>query len=524
MTIERGQSPGAPIAAAALPDTSLSRRTAIGAGWLIAFRMFTRTLGVISTLVLARVLIPADFGLVAIATTFSAAVEALSQIGVQDALLRRKEEDQSLFATAFTLQAMRGLLTGTIVALSATTVAHWFKEPRLVDVLLVLAAVCVLSGLENVGIVEFRRSLRYHYQFMLQAVPRIAGVCTTITAAFLLRSYWALLAGMTVAVITRLFTSYALHPFRPRIALADWRKLAGFSFWLWLTSLASLIWDRCDPFILGPSLGPGKLGLYLLAFEMATLPLTELIQPAADVLFAAFSAAHKEGTDPIVLALPVATTLLLVVTPMAIGISAGAGYVVAALLGSKWQSAQPLIYSLAFLCVFSPFPWIISSALLARGFVRSNFTANIVSSIMKVTILTATVAVAKTMGQIAVASVGIMGLEAAIFVTVLMRAGSPGFRGLSGTLLRIAVASAASLLAASASGLAWNTVSMAAGSALLIGGLLGFSILLVFTFVEAGCWFLAGRPAGPEDRLLSIATGLASPIWKRISTYAVPGR
>ncbi len=495
---------------------SLSRRTAVGAGWLVAFRMFTRTLGVISTLVLARVLIPADFGLVAMATTFSAAVDSLSQIGVQDALLRRPEDDRSLFDTAFTLQVLRALVTGSIIALSSTVVAHWFNEPRLVPVLLVLAAISAANGLENVGIVEFRRSLRYHNQFTLQAVPRLAGVCTTISMAFVLRSYWALLCGMTVSTAVRLITSYALHPFRPKLAIADWRKLAGFSFWLWLTSLACLVWDRCDPFILGPVVGTAQLGVYLLAFEVATLPLTELVQPAADVLFAGFSAANKEGTNPVALALSVAMTLLLVVAPMAIGISAGAGYVVAAMLGAKWQAAQPLIYVLAFISVFSPFPWVCTSAMMAKGFVRSNFVANVIASSTKVTILTLVTALSGTLAHIAFAAVAVMGLEATIFVAALSRSGFVGFHKVAGPLLRIVVASVAALAVARVTGLAWQPIQMATAPALFYGSILGALIAGVFVAVDLGCWFAAGRPDGPESRLIDVGAGFLRPLGGRL--------
>lgn len=503
-----------------VPLASLSRRTAIGAGWLVAFRMFTRTLGVISTLVLAHMLIPADFGLIAMATTFAAAVDALSQIGVQDALLRRPEDDRSLFDTAYTLQVLRGLVTGSIIALCSTTVADWFNEPRLVPVLLVLAATSVASSLENVGVVEFRRSLRYHYQFLLQVVPRIAGVCTTISMAFLLHSYWALLAGIGVGVTVRLVTSYALHPYRPKFALADWRKLAGFSLWLWFESLAYLVWDRCDPFILGPELGTAKLGVYLLAGEVATLPLTELVLPAADVLFAAFSAADKQGTNPISLALSVATALLLIVAPLAIGISAAAGYVVAAVLGTKWQAAQALIYVLAFLCVFSPFAWVSSTALRARGFVRSNFVARSVAAVAKVSILTATMAFIPTLPHIAVAGVVSGALESGIFVIALARVGHVGFGKIRGTLLRVALASLAALLAAHFTGLAWQPVQLATGPALLWGSLLGGSVVLVFAAVVGGLWLLADRPQAPEARLCNVGKSILGPLLSRISIGA----
>ena len=348
-------------------------------------------------------------------------------------------------------------------------------------------------------------------------MPRIAGVCTTISMAFVLRSYWALLCGMAVSTAVRLITSYALHPFRPKLAIADWRKLAGFSFWLWLTSLACLVWDRCDPFILGPVLGTAQLGVYLLAFEVATLPLTELVQPAADVLFAGFSAANKEGTDPIALALSVAVTLLLIVAPMAIGISAGAGYVVAAMLGAKWQAAQPLIYILAFICIFSPFPWVCTSALMAKGFVRSNFIANIIASSMKVTILTLVTALAGTLVHIAIAGVVVMGLEATIFVIMLARSGIVGINKVTGPLL-LSRSRVSPLAAARFTGLAWQPVHVATVPALFYGAILGALVLGVFGAADLGCWFLAGKPDGPESRLIDVSAGFLRPLAKRFTT------
>ena len=75
---------------------SVTHRTIVGAGWMVGFRVFTRVAGLGSTLVLARLLVPADFGLLAMATTFSAAVEALSVLGIQDALVRDQERSVDL--------------------------------------------------------------------------------------------------------------------------------------------------------------------------------------------------------------------------------------------------------------------------------------------------------------------------------------------------------------------------------------------------------------------------------------------
>ena len=82
----------------------------VGAGWMILWRVATRLLGFVSTLILARVLVPADFGLVAIAMTYLSAFDALSIFGLQDAIIRAPDHDRTMLDTAFTLSVLRGLL------------------------------------------------------------------------------------------------------------------------------------------------------------------------------------------------------------------------------------------------------------------------------------------------------------------------------------------------------------------------------------------------------------------------------
>ena len=139
--------------------------------------------------------------------------------------------------------------------------------------------------------------MQFGVQFQLLSLPRLIQVAATITFALVLRSYWALLAGMIVRAFARVTVSYMFHPHRPRFRLQGWRELAGFSFWTWATALAIMVWNRCDPFILGPALGPTNLGLYLLALELGTLPVTELIQPVADALFVGFASAQHDGVS-----------------------------------------------------------------------------------------------------------------------------------------------------------------------------------------------------------------------------------
>jgi lipopolysaccharide exporter len=486
-------------------QSSLTRKTIVGAAWLLLWRIVTRSLGFVSTLILARLLLPSDFGLVAMATTFSYGIEAVSQLGLQEALVRRREEGLDLHHTAFTMQVGRALTTGLMIAAAAPAAGWWFSEPRLVTVVLVLAGQTVLNGLENVGIVEYRRVMRFDVQFRLMSVPRLAGFVTTVGCALAWRSYWALLAGMLVYSAVRVAMSYWLHPFRPRLHLARWRELAGFSFWTWATAVASLVWDRCDPFVLGPSFGQAKLGLYLMAMQIAWLPLTELVVPAAEVLFAAFSRAQKDGDSSLHYAPEVAGIVLLGVAPVVLSVSAASGPLVEVLLGPKWVEAWPIVAVLSWAGVFSPFSYICSMALVANGYVQRNFIGNVVVSSVKLVALLAAISLTSDPIVIGAVTAACVAVESVMFLTVLHGKGLMRLRQAAGSLARVMLATGFAAAIVNWSGLGWHSGGGSTGVDLTRGFLIGGISIGVFGLVVLLSWQVAGRPEGAEKRLLRMA-------------------
>ena len=98
-------------------DASLLTRIARGAGWVIAWRLGIRILGLISTLVLVRLLAPEDFGLIALATGFAQTIEGMMAIGADEAVIRERNPGRDIYDTAFTLNLLRGIAVAALVAL-----------------------------------------------------------------------------------------------------------------------------------------------------------------------------------------------------------------------------------------------------------------------------------------------------------------------------------------------------------------------------------------------------------------------
>src|SRR3954462_12157663 len=119
-------------------SASILAKTARGAGWVVAWRMITRTLGPPRPPGLVRLLAPADFGLVALATSFSVAIEAFSWIGTEEGVIRHQAPTAEVYDTAFTIALLRGSLVGLAIAAAAYPGAAFFGEPRLAGVLFAL--------------------------------------------------------------------------------------------------------------------------------------------------------------------------------------------------------------------------------------------------------------------------------------------------------------------------------------------------------------------------------------------------
>jgi len=199
--------------------SNLGKRMAKGALWTVLMRLTLRSIGVVSTIVLARLLVPADFGLVILASMLIGLVELASEFEFATFLIREQGIDRSYYDTAWTLSVLRGSLVAVVLVACSSAAADFFAEPRLQNVLYVLSLASLISGLANIGIVDFQKSLNFDRDFRLTVQTKLVSFVITVLLAILLRDYWALVIGVLSGRFAALLFSYTMHPYRPRISL-----------------------------------------------------------------------------------------------------------------------------------------------------------------------------------------------------------------------------------------------------------------------------------------------------------------
>jgi O-antigen/teichoic acid export membrane protein len=319
-----------------------------GAAWMVAYRLVDRSLGMINTLVLARLLVPEDFGLVAMATSVSAILELFNAFGFDAALIQRANASRVHFDTVWTFNVGAGLLMGTCLLLLAWPLSLFYHDPRLLPLVCVVAASPAISGFENIGTVNFRKEMNFDREFRFFAAKRFIGFCVSIVLAFTLRSYWSLALGMIFGRLAGVLLSYRAHPFRPRLSLGGMPDLMHFSKWVFVQNFVSLVRERSADFIVGRIAGPHAVGVLSVSNEIASMPAAELVAPVNRAAFPAYS---KLAADASALArqyLEVTSLIALVVIPAVFGIAALGTVMAALLLGPKWHEAATLISIVAF--------------------------------------------------------------------------------------------------------------------------------------------------------------------------------
>ena len=329
------------------PSSGLGSRIAVGALWLVAMRWSGRVLHLVSMFVLARLLMPEDFGISALAVSSIAIAEGLTALPTSQALIRFKDAGRALYDTAWTIGILRGFVIALLMVTCSDLVASLMDEPRLAMVIHVLALKPLVTGLKNPRFIDYEKHLEFSRTFIVESGTMVVSIAITITLAIVLKSYWALVIGNLVSSCVAVVWSYALKPFRPRFSFVGFKKLFVFSGWLSGAAIFRTLSVRLDNFFVGGILNTVAVGSFHLGKEIARTPVGEVAPPLTRALYPGFS---MIADDPVKLrhnALKVCSIIGAVVLPLGIGWALIAEEFITLVLGEKWLQIVPIIETMS---------------------------------------------------------------------------------------------------------------------------------------------------------------------------------
>jgi len=349
------------------PNSTIGQRTADGAFWMMGMRLSIRLIGIVSVIILARILVPEDFGIVAKASMIAGFLELITEFGLEAALIQNQNTKKQHYDTVWTIHLIRGAVIALVLLVLASPAARFLHEPVLKYVLLFYALSALLAGMENVGIVDFRKKLDFNKDFMFSVIKKFIGFLVTISVALIWKTYWAFVAGVLAMTISGVIASFAMSPFRPSVSLSEWRSLYKYSKWILLTGVLSSVSQKLDTFILSRFSTTEMVGRYTVAYEISSTASTELAMPLARATMPGLS---KLGSDPDrfrILYTKSILILMAIAIPAAVGMAALAEPLTYLLLGSKWAEAADLIAVLSFYGIVRSLYAVSASAYLSSG-------------------------------------------------------------------------------------------------------------------------------------------------------------
>lgn len=477
---------------------SIQREILVGTAWVAAARWGIRGLGVVSTMVLARLLVPDDFGLVALATMVAGMIAIFAEVGMLLHLIREPDPDRTHFDTVWTLRLMLGGSLAAVIFLVAPFAADWFNDPRLETVLRWLALPSLMQGLQNPGVVWFRKNLDFRRDFLFLLSQKVVSFAVALSAAALLRDYRALVAGIVAGGAAGLLMSFVMHPFRPRFDLSRTRAVWHFSTWTLAHHIADYLSRQIDTLILGRFRPSADVGLYSVSLDLATSPVNELALPASRVLFPAFARIVGDPAETSRVCAWILSAMAIVGFAVGPGVALVARDAVAVLLGPNWIEAVPLVEILALtgivMALWQPvFPLLTA---LGRPKVSTYLT------LLQVALLAAAMAPTIAfygLAEFALARAGAMAAALAATMVLFMRTASVGPATVARALWRPALAALAMAGAVTA------VERIAPDIAPLRLAVCAATGAFVYVAALLGLWWAVGRPATIEAEFVSAA-------------------
>ena len=485
-------------------DLNLGRRVASGAGWMVALRSIDRLIGLVSVAILARILVPDDFGIIGYAMLVIAFLELFTGISTDSELIRHKLADRGYYDAAWTMNIMKGFAIGFLMIALVSPAAEFFHEPRLVAIILALAAIPVIQGFENIGVVDFRKRMEFDREFRFLLTSRVLGTTAVIVLAFALRNYWALALGSILRTAFRVGLSYRFHPFRPRMKWARVPEIFRFSRWMMLQNLLGGVYDKLPALVIGREWSSSALAFFNMGKEIADLSTTEIRAPIRRVLYPGL-AQIADRQQRLSAVLVESTGMLAVLTlPIPLGIALVADDLVPVFLGAQWQ---PMVSVLQPLCVAASLAALGSNSQLGyMALNRAHLT--VIAAVLRLLLLASLLAVVPT-------SYGLVGVAYAVasVVCVMLVADyvvSARLLGIGGRRLVLAVwRPVIASLAMCAAVWLMRSGTQPATDLLAHVWLLVSSMLVgacVYVAALLGLWAIDGRKDGAERRLISFAT------------------
>ncbi|HUZ74218.1 MAG TPA: lipopolysaccharide biosynthesis protein [Stellaceae bacterium] len=334
----------------------LGRRSVRGGAVTFVAQAGKVVLQFVTVAVLARLLPPAAFGLIAMVAALNTIFDLIKDFGLSAATIRKSDLTHAEVTALFWINAACGALIAAMLIAAAPVIASIYGEPALVGVTRCLAIGFVFSGLSVQHWALLRRQMRFTVVAAVDVGSEVTGFLAALSLAVLHAGYWALVAQRLAVPAVALLASWSLCSWRPGLPrrVAGLGALLRFGVSVTGVNVAGALTRSLDQVVVGFMWGPGALGLYERAAKLLLTPTLNLVVPLYSVTLPLMSRLELDRERYRRVFGEIVETLAMAVMPGAALIAVTSDWVVAVMFGAGWGGAAPLVAGFAIAAAYQP--------------------------------------------------------------------------------------------------------------------------------------------------------------------------
>ncbi len=365
-------------------NSKLSGQVGRAAKWNVSASICVRVLGFLTTIILARILGPEEFGLFALAFVVIDGFGLFKSLGFESALVQRKDDNPVAADTAFFIIPLMGLVMYLVLVLATPYLAKGLDSADLADVLKYLGLIFIVNTLTRVPYSLLEKRMQFGKRAIADIIAQLFYSAVALTMGIMGFGVWSLVWGYLSMSLSKLVATWYMVDWRPKFRFDLHMAIDMFHFgkYMFLGSVLYFLSSNFDRIVVGRELGVGILGVYAIAYNFADLINALLGYKVSEILFPAFSKLQDNLYNLKSAYLRVVKVLLIIVFPYSMGLLFLGGEFLQTIFGEKWIQAIPVLQILSGISVMHIF--IVSTKSVFNGLKRPRLA--LVTGIIRVSL------------------------------------------------------------------------------------------------------------------------------------------
>ena len=354
-------------------------------GWSVAIRIAVQLVTWAMTLVVIRILSPADYGLMAVSQIFVNFMLGFGSLGFGDALVQQGQTPMAVVARLFGVLLAGAVMLGSLMALAAYPIGAWYHDPRLIPLVQVSSLGFLFTALTALPRAFLTKHLRVRPLFIMELASGLVGAATVIVLAFGGYGVWALMLGWLATNVAKLLGFVVLASefyVWPRFGFTGIGPLFSFGIYRTFEYIVWMIFASADILIISRWLGPVETGVYVVAANFAMMPVNKIAPIVNATAFPAFALIQERPSDARFYALKAVRMMAAIAVPLFFGLSVTAPEVVDLVFGPNWSAARPVLGVLALAITFRAILLVVPNFLQGIGDSRASFWCTAIGAII----------------------------------------------------------------------------------------------------------------------------------------------